>query len=503
MVLSMLPTTVRATFARRQLAVAGDNLLVAVSGGADSLALLHALAELRIDLDLGRLGVAHLHHGIRGDDADADRDLTACAAGRLGLPCHLGAADVPGLARRRGLSLEEAAREARYDFLHATALKHGYDRIAVGHTRDDQAETVLMALLRGAGPGGLRGMPFVHGQVIRPLLEVTRAEVLAFIAERKLRHREDPSNDDLAFTRNRIRHHVLPLLKREFNPEIVTALAELADLVQDEERWLDCLVGSFLGRAGRLDAAGRRYAIARAALGQAPVALRRRALREAASLLTGERPSPLGVRHVHAVLRLLAGPTGGRLDLPGGLQAELDYDALVLRRSSRRRTVEARSAARVDAAGGPAELAVPGSLCLPALGWELWTSLLDPEEVQPPAGWRWQVSSGPEGCRFTVFLDAASLEAPIVVRPRRRGDSFFAHGAPGTRKLKDFLIDAKVPRDQRDLLPLLVDASGRVAAVIPVRAADWAVVGPATHSVLMIRGRIVCGTFLVNTAGAW
>jgi len=500
---SRLPTTVSATFAHRQLAEPGASLLVAVSGGADSLALLHVLAELRTDLDLGRLGVAHLHHGIRQEGADADRDLTAAAADALGLPCYLGAADVPALARRRRLSLEEAAREARYDFLHATACRHGYDRIAVGHTRDDQAETVLMALLRGAGPGGLRGMPFVQGKVIRPLLEVTRAEVMVFLVERKLRHREDPSNEDLAFTRNRIRHRVLPLFKQEFNPEIVAALAELADLVQDEERWLDCLVGSFLSRAGRLDPAGKRYAIDRAALEQAPVALRRRALRQAASLLSGERPSPLGVKHVHAVLRLLAGPTGGRQDLPSGLQALLDYDALVLQRSSGRRTAKARTAAGGAATGEAAELVVPGSLCLPALGWELCASLLDPDQGKPPGGWRWQVSGGPDGCRFTIFIDAASLQAPIVVRPRRRGDSFFAQGAPGTRKLKDFLIDAKVPSDQRDLLPLLVDASGRVAAVIPVRAADWAVVGPATRTVLVIRGRIGCGPFLVNTAGAW
>ncbi len=515
---------VQAACRRWRMFAPGSRALVAVSGGPDSVALLHVLHELAGTLEIG-LGVAHLNHGIRGASADRDEEFVRQLARRLGLPLHLARRDVPRRAETARMSIEEAARAERYALLTETANSEGYARIATGHTADDQAETVLLALLRGSGITGLGGMPPVLGQVARPLIESTRADVLAYLAGRGADYCHDETNDDLTYTRNRVRHMLLPMLEREFNPNIRATLARNALLVQEEDAWLHSLAAEFLTKAGSPAQAGRgqagAVAIDREALVAAPPALRRRALREAARELIraasvdAQGPAELTAANVEDLVNLLAsGRTGARLDLPG-LGAELGYRELVLRAGAPTSrpsgagggAPSATPANRGRTPGHDVPLDVPGSVSTVEVPlWDIAARVAAAEGPPPQApagrpappetgrdgsGPAWQVEAGECVTSFQAYLDLDRLAPPLRVRTRRRGDRFWPHGAPGERKLKDFLIDSKVPRTVRDLLPVVYDGTGRVCAVLPLRAADWATVGPATQRVLVLVGRIV------------
>lgn len=490
-----LPSVVLRTCQGRGLFVPATRVLAAVSGGPDSVAMLFVLAELRSTLRID-LGVAHFNHHIRGEDADADAGFVARTADKLGLPLHTGEADVPAGARSRRMSLEAAAREARYSFLRRTARAEGYRTIATGHTLDDQAETVLLALLRGTGLDGLGGMAPLTGEVARPLIEATRAQVLEYLRLRGIQYRTDHSNMDLRYTRNRIRHTLIPLIEREFSPKLKAALARQAELLRDERLWLDALTAAFLEAAGETLTGGMR--IDRDKLGAAEVALRRRAVREAARIVSGRPVSPLGYVNVEDVLGLLTAKTGQSIDLPGGLKAKLDYGGLEIVRKT------ASASDDGDAAGERRRgitIAVPGKTVSGDGRWRLNTSVCDADQF-PPDERTWRLAVQGDGCSFRAVLDCEKLEMPLEVRCRRPGDRFWPHGAPGERKLQDFLTDAAVPRAQRDLLPLVVDRAGRVTAVLPLRAAHWARVKDDSEKVLVIEGQITEVPFLAQFRGS-
>src|SRR6185437_5720369 len=221
------------------LLTAGDRVAVAVSGGADSVALLRVLLELRKELGIV-ISVAHFHHGIRAAEADADQQFVAEISSRLELPFHCGSGDAPAHAREHGLSLETAARDLRHQWFSKLLAEDKADKIATAHTLDDQAETVLMRVLRGAGAQGLSGIAPLHKEkrLIRPLLEVRRTQLEQYLRKLQQRWREDSSNQDLAHTRNRVRHQLMPLLEQQFNPGIRQTLGDLSEVAQAEaEYW--------------------------------------------------------------------------------------------------------------------------------------------------------------------------------------------------------------------------------------------------------------------------
>ncbi|OGS71022.1 MAG: tRNA lysidine(34) synthetase TilS, partial [Firmicutes bacterium RBG_13_65_8] len=300
-----LPAVVRRTCRRYHLFSPGDRVLVAVSGGPDSMAMLNVLLELAPDLGF-ELGVAHFNHRIRGEASDADARFVAGISAQLGVALHRGEADVPALAVEGRLSTETAAREARYAFLRRTAAACAYSRIAVGHTRDDQAETVLLAVIRGSGLAGLGGMAPLAGDVARPLLEATRTEVMAYLEARGLAFRTDETNLSLDHTRNRLRHVLVPILETEFNPDVKGALARLAGTLRADEDYLAQATSDFMRtaaveappgagpQAGAAQAAPpRQVRLHLATLRTAPLAIQRRAVREAARLASGDEVSPL------------------------------------------------------------------------------------------------------------------------------------------------------------------------------------------------------------------
>jgi len=439
----------------------GQRVLVAVSGGADSVALAHALHRLRRRLDL-RLVLAHLHHGIRGRAADADAAFVRRLARRLGLPLIAERADVPALARAAGVSLEMAARQARYEFLLRAARQTGADAVAVAHTADDQAETVLLRLARGAGPQGLGGMDARSQRdgltILRPLLGLRHADLVAFLKQNRLRWREDASNRDVHFLRNRVRHELLPLIEKRLNPRIRDALLRTADVLRAEQAWLDELAAAALadcvGAARSPDAARRATvtehpALAVRKLAALPLAARRRVVRLwlSGGGLAAER---LDFDAVEAVLALLHHARGTQAaELGGGWRAVRRYRELVLE-----------------------------SAPTPAAGWRL--------DIRPYRGILRERPTQPGRLPARATLSARAVgAAPLTVRAWRPGDRIRPLGMPGSKKLQDIFTDAKVPRDRRAAVPVVV-CRGEIVWLPGYRVArGWAVPRANSPSLLV------------------
>ncbi len=451
--------SVAAAIERHRLASPGDGMLVAVSGGPDSTALLDALATLA-DRYRWRLVVGHLDHGLR-PQSEADARYVGELASARGLPCVMKRVDVTDMARSHRTSLEDAGRRARYGFYEEVACREGLARVALGHTLDDQAETVLLRLLRGAGVEGLAAMaparPLGEAAsvtVIRPLLEIPREEVLAYCARRRLRPCRDQSNEDLAYWRNRVRHLVLPLLEREFAPNAREILARTASIFQDEAALLALDTEQAMA-AAVVEAGRHQVTLDRTVLAGQPRARARRVVRRALGL-PGVH---LGYVHVEAVLELaLGGAEGAAVHLPGGLAAACRPPGLL--------TVACRQALEpaLEATWqGEVALRVPGDTAVPELGVRFRTRWLDGEEARQLA-----LADLPPG---TAVCDARALEFPLTVRTRREGDRFRPLGMKGTRKLKDFLMGVRVPRERRDRVPLVV-SGGQILWVAGYRLDD-------------------------------
>jgi tRNA(Ile)-lysidine synthase len=450
----------------------GDRILVAVSGGSDSTALLALFARARRDLGVD-LHVAHLDHGWRGAAAARDAECVRRLARGFRVPVTVGHVD-PATWRRAGLrvagrrqsSREARARTLRRRFLKATAAQVGAQRIALGHTLDDQAESFLMRLLRGSGRHGLGGIhPVLDGLFIRPLLGFRRCELRAWLRARGLRWREDATNRDLSLTRNRVRRRLLPLLERQFNPKAEEVLARTADLLRDEEAWLEPMTTAAYEAA--VSERPKGVAIDQERLRALPLALRRRVVRLAIVRLRGHLRG-VDKRHVDWVLHLLRSRCGNdQAVLPEGLWVELDGPDLVF--EVRQPAAEVQEVLREGA------LPAPGDIELGE--FRLTARLASPGEGLPKPGAR------------VALLDADLVKGPLLVRSRRPGDRFHPQGAPGSRRLKSFLIDRKVPVDERGRIPLVLTGE-RIAWVVGHRIDDRFKITPATRQVLVLTKEI-------------
>ena len=426
----------------------GETVLVAVSGGADSVALLHLLHELAPVWRL-TLHVLHVDHGLRPDSA-ADGRFVRELGERLRVPVAVERVHVgPG-------SVEAAARAARYAALEAAAARVGAARIALGHTLDDQAETVLMRVLEGAGVRGLAAIPPVRGRIIRPLLDIRRAALRDMLAAEGLDWVEDPSNRDPKFLRNRIRHELLPLLAAAYSPDVVESLARVARVARETVNALDRTATLELDRLAIPDA----YALVlpRAALGALPAPVAAEVLRQAAARL-GSR-APLRAWAHRGLRRVLAETPPRRPFRLGGVSVEVSGDRI-------------RVGARPAPALTPRVLEVPGRVELPESGCVLEARIVPAADYVLP--------------RVTdvVAFDAAGVPRRLVIRARRRGDRLVAFGG-GERRLKSLLIDAAVPRWDRNRLPL-VEADGQILWVVGLRRAAAAPITPQTREVVEIR----------------
>jgi tRNA(Ile)-lysidine synthase len=439
----------------------GHTVLVAVSGGPDSMALLHALCQLREPYGI-KLLIAHLNHQMRPSAAQ-DALFVEAVAHDLGILCICESIDVPAYRRRHRLSPEDAARRVRYTFLRTTATCVAAHRIAVGHTADDQAETVLFRLLRGSGLRGLGGIPPVRHPIIRPLIQVQRRDIMDYLRTHCIPFREDPSNQQRRYARNRIRLDLVPQLQRSYNPRLVQTLSTTAQLLAADEAALQEVARERFD-AARLPATPDQVHLRLAMITPLLPALQRRVLRQALAEAMGNLQR---VTHSHLadILALLRTDVGTKwLALPGAAVVERRYDVLIIYRQA------PPAAVYVDH-----PVSLPGVCTIEALGVTIVSDLVQGGTA---------ITSFPTG--NVAWLDADRVGRELRVRTRRPGDRFQPLGSPYTKKLKAFLIDAKVPRAQRDRLPLLATSAG-IAWVAGVRPAEWAKVTPATREILRLQ----------------
>ncbi|MDE2905199.1 MAG: tRNA lysidine(34) synthetase TilS [Acidobacteriota bacterium] len=446
MALSSLARRVLRFIDRETLIPPGARVAVACSGGGDSVALAALLCELAQGAGWSFAGLLHVNHGLRGAAADGDEAFCRDVAATLGVPIAIERVDVAARARAERVSIEAAGHRVRYE-LFARAVREGRgDLVATGHTRDDQAETVLLRLIRGAGPAGLAGIRPRIGAVVRPLLDVRRDELREYLGWRGLPHREDPSNHDERILRNRVRHRLIPFLADHFSPAVTDVLARDASIARDDADWLDGAANAAAReivqyKEGPLDAGGGfaegRFEVDAARLAAAHPALARRVALQVLERAGGRR---VGFDHVER-LRRLAGAEGTApvaADFPGC-------------RVERRRTMlgftrrRGRQAPVAGAEGYEYPLAAPGEVEVSEAGFRITA-----EHGDRPA--RLVARGG------VVALPAARITLPLTVRSWRPGDVFRPLGLGGRRKkMQDFFVDRKVPRDRRATVPLVVD----------------------------------------------
>lgn len=483
--------TARLDATRHALWTPGATLVIGVSGGPDSLCLLgvlHALTQGTSPIAPARLVVAHLDHGLRGDDGQRDAAWVAEFAQSLGVPCILDSKDVRELARRDHRSLEDAARQARYSFFRLVAAEENAERICVGHTRNDQAETVIMRLLRGSGIEGFAGMRPLQGIIARPLLSLYRPETEAYCAAKGWQPRHDPTNDDSASsTRNRIRHELLPILSR-YNPHLISTLSNNAALIASDDGYLEQATTT-AWRGVPVEASSEHVSVALAPLLDMPLAPRHRGLRRIVERLTAGEHVP-EARHLLALDALLERRTAGlSLDLPGHVRVSTSYDTIHI-------TLQTADPPPPAHAPFNQPLAVPGKVELPSLGWtvQAWITDrpagLEASNPAPPASRTPFPRTGTRAdlgkAELRAYLDADLAAEPLSVRTWAPGDRFQPLGMSQTKKLQDYFADAKVPRDLRSRIPLVVGPS-HILWIGGQRIDERARISAATRRVLVLQ----------------
>ena len=456
----MLVKKVHRSLRRFGMIRSGERVLIAVSGGPDSVALTHALVELAATEGF-ELRLAHLNHQLR---EDGNNDETFCAelATRLGLPFASHSIDVAGEAKRNGFSLEEQARISRYRFLGETAQSWDCAGIAVGHTRNDQAETFLLRLLRGSGTTGLAAIRPVTSlptsfapssqarlaRLVRPMLGVTRSEVIAFLDAKEIAYRLDRTNLDSSIPRNRVRNETLPFLARHHNPNVTETLARTAELLQDDEDWMEREAARTLSSLTEGSGPhGTRISLSVETLERLHPALRRRVVRGAIGSTRGELRA-ITSRHIEDVLELTSpGKSGRRLSLPG-LDCGRSFDTIWFEPAALSHS-EAKGYNGYEYA-----LTVPGELRIPEAGGAIRAIEADATSLPPAAGETVKVAleevNGP-----LDLLETLSVRSPLP------GDRFRPLGAPGSKSVARYLMERRVDRERRRFIPLVVRGERR------------------------------------------
>jgi tRNA(Ile)-lysidine synthase len=441
--------TVREYIRREDLLAPGERILAAVSGGADSLCLLLALNELGY-----ALSVCHFDHGLR-PDSRRDLETVRLAAERLGLPFFAGSGDVRKHAAENRTSLEEAARDLRYGFLANTARVNDIPTVAVGHTKDDQAETVLMHLLRGAGLRGLGGIRPAAGlpvpsiatadakiRLVRPLLCLTHAQADIFCRSAGWTPQQDSSNRDLSFTRNRIRRELIPLLER-YNPMITDALSRLASMARVQDDCLEGMADEVWRKSARTEEP-ECVRIRRKDFDEAHPAIQQILVRRAIWELKGG-VTDLTYRHVCQLVDFVGKPAASnRIELALGVAVSIEGDWLAVHTTSGKPTTPDWE---------EQEIVVPGVFSLQRPRWKVEASLVEAEDVPEPGGL-------PDP--WTAWMDLGKIRPPLRLRRRRTGDRFHPQGMPNPVRISGFFSSHRLPFRQRDHWPLVCDTEGIV-----------------------------------------
>lgn len=453
----------------------GDSVLVGVSGGPDSMALLHVLIALVPRLHL-RLGVAHLNHGLRKEDSDCDAEFVASIARQLGLPNYVQKMDVRSYQKINRLSLEEAARHVRYDFYYAVAKTNGYDKIALGHHADDNAELVLMHIFRGSGTRGVSGIPPVRGEkIIRPLIDLKKSEILDFLARKKIAYISDLSNKDTQYLRNRIRHHLIPSLKSSYNPKISETLIRMASITRVEEDWIEDILNPIFEESV-IEINDDKIILSAQYVDRLHIAAKRRIFRRAIARVKGDLKR-ISLSHIESAIRLLKKKSGyGCLDLPDRIRIYLEGDNLVIcqeRYALRELQSDARKSVTCDF---EYSLSEPGSIFIKEINTHIRFSVISSDGLPECFHAGHQVA----------FVDMDNISFPLIVRNVRSGDRFTPLGMTGSQKVNRFFSNKKIPKIERIKCPVLTDGEGKIIWVAGHRIDEFFRVLPLSKIVLKI-----------------
>lgn len=446
----------------------GENVLVGVSGGPDSVCLLHALQVLSGELGINLYAV-HVNHMLRGKESDGDEQYVRDFCAGLNIRLFVRGINVAEMSSQKGMSLEEAGREARYACFYSILKDMGGAKIAVAHNRNDQAETVMMRIIRGTGLEGLKGMEYKRDQIIRPLLDVSRAEIEAYCSENNLGARVDSSNLQNVYTRNRIRLELIPYITSHFNEDLVETLCRMAVLLKADNNYIEGSANIIYNQCvqkrkdGEVELATGRFRDLHPAIGRRVV---RSAIKEVKGDLKG-----IDSLHVEKVLELVfGGRTGAEIHLPGGICAGKSYKGLRIFKSQ----------AKGEKRDYLYPLAIPGETFIEEGGFVLRADVIRPDnsDVLVP-----MIYNKPDS--FTQFFDYEKFKTGINIRNRRNGDVFKPLRSNGTKKLKEYLIDNKIPKEERAEIPLIA-ADKEIVWIVGHKISDKFKVSENTKNVLRL-----------------
>ena len=455
-----------------------ETILAGVSGGPDSICLLHVLICLSQKWPM-RIGIAHLNHGLRAGSAELEADFVRELAEHLKLPFFYKKADVQKAAKIEKKSIEETGRLHRYRFFNEIADSHGFDKIALGHHRDDNAELILMNLLRGGGPSGLSGIPPTRDRIIRPLIRISRSAIIRYLTESNLEYMTDQSNADPAFLRNKIRHKLLPALKQEYNPNIAATLNRLADIFRAEEQWLDTIVEHSLDHI-TISTRKNELVLAAGSLKKLPLGHLRRILRAGINQIKGDLRR-IRLSQIDAAIDLLyAKKSTAWIDLPDQIRLEKKTNRLIIRRESEvlRSLTPAQELPVYHYTIHLADL--PVRLWMPEIRKTLAISNRQPNDFPD-----W-----PQKDQSVEFLDFDRLRFPLTIRNPEPGDRFVPIGMTGKQKIKEYFINNKVPKQERAFYPVVL-SNHQIIWLAGQRIADAVKVTPASQR--LIRAELKTG----------
>jgi len=430
----------------------GDSVLACVSGGSDSVALLHILSILSPRFNI-KIGVAHLDHSLRAEESIQDAKFVESLASKLDLPFHIKKMSIQNHAKKEKLSIEHAGRKARYDFFWNTSKKAGYSRIATAHHAGDNAELILMNMLRGAGKSGLSGIPPVrrNGEkvIIRPLIHLSKNEIHAFLSENGLHYVQDSTNLDTTFYRNRIRHNLIPEIETSYNPKIVEALNRMGTIIQDEENWITEIVDNELkDLVIRKNGGPIRFSASH--FMEKPLPLRRRIVRGLIRQIKGDLQK-ITYDHIDSILHLIEkSRSEGQIHLPDEISIEvLAGQVFVLQKKRIARSPKTKTNSQPP---------FIFRYSVSKLGSSSKTVLL--REIGKQIRFSEIVTIGPVHFNKmetdTAWLDMDKIEFPLTIRNILPGDQFSPLGMEGNQKVKKFFINRKIKKSERAVCPILL-----------------------------------------------
>ncbi|MBW4084902.1 tRNA lysidine(34) synthetase TilS [Paenibacillus sp. S150] len=445
-----------------------DTIVVAVSGGPDSVALLHILHEIALNRMPLTLICAHVNHGFRAESAE-EAEAVRVLAGNLGIPFELAEFDIPSLVKESGLGPEGAARQKRYQFLIDTAHRYAARSVALAHHADDQAETVLMRMLRGSGPSGLAGMRWKRTQnkveLIRPFLRINKTALVGLCRQEGLSYAEDASNLTTEYRRNAVRLELIPALEA-YNPKVKQSLLQLSEIVQAEDEFMEAAAEKCFDEVVLVDTG--KCTMQRASFAAVPSALQRRLIKLILNYLSADSSS-LDFPKIEAVRRgtLQEHPTVWSLNLGGGLVCTRQYDTIVFLSKPPKQQLSYTY-----------RLSLPHPCIeLKEIGKVLTMSVLERENFSV---------LGEDSGKMLAWFDRSELVLPLTIRSRLPGDTIRVMGLNGSKKVKDIYIDDKIPSSERSAIPLVCDGLGNIVWIPGVRRSMHAAVGRHTASVLLL-----------------